>query len=113
LTRHGYVLTDAAEADLRSIIRYTRTQWGDVQMHRYITALERGMACLASRQGAFRDLRAIYPELRMAHCEHHYLFCLMRKDAPALIVAIFHERMDLMTRLTARLVHTESQAHQQ
>jgi plasmid stabilization system protein ParE len=39
----------------------------------------------------------------MARCEHHYIFCLSRDDAPALVVAIFHERMDLMVRLTDRL----------
>nr|WP_246698175.1 hypothetical protein [Rhizobium sp. BK275] len=31
------------------------------------------------------------------------VFCLLREDAPALIVAILHERMDLMTRLAGRL----------
>ena len=36
-------------------------------------------------------------------CEHHYVFCLPRETAPALIVAIFHERMDLMARLADRL----------
>ncbi|WP_240002209.1 hypothetical protein [Photorhabdus sp. S14-60] len=44
-----------------------------------------------------------FPALRMARCEHHYVFCLPRKDAPALIVAIFHERMDLLARLADRL----------
>jgi len=39
----------------------------------------------------------------MAHFEHHYVFCLPREDGPALVVAIFHERMDLMTRLADRL----------
>ena len=39
----------------------------------------------------------------MIKCEHHYIFCLPRKDAPALVVAIFHEKMDLMARLTDRL----------
>ncbi|ECP5445232.1 type II toxin-antitoxin system RelE/ParE family toxin, partial [Salmonella enterica] len=42
-------------------------------------------------------------ELRMIHCEHHYVFCLPRGSAPALVVAIFHERMDLMARLSERL----------
>jgi plasmid stabilization system protein ParE len=46
--------------------------------------------------GLFRELDALYPGLRMTRCEHHYIFCLPRKNAPALIVAIFHERMDLM-----------------
>lgn len=48
-------------------------------------------------------MSALYPALRMARCEHHYVFCLPRENAPALIVAIFHERMDLMTRLADRL----------
>ncbi|MFT0546140.1 type II toxin-antitoxin system RelE/ParE family toxin [Allopusillimonas ginsengisoli] len=98
-----YILTAAAEADMRGIIRYTRKQWGDVQVRRYITELERGIARLAARQGAFRDMSALYPALLMAHCEHHYVFCLPREHAPALIVAILHERMDLMARLADRL----------
>jgi toxin ParE1/3/4 len=45
----------------------------------------------------------LYPTLRMAHCEHHYVFCLPRDNEPALVVGIFHERMDLMTKLSERL----------
>ncbi|OUC54434.1 plasmid stabilization protein ParE [Sphingobium sp. GW456-12-10-14-TSB1] len=100
---NGYVLTDEAEADLRSIIRYTRKQWGEAQVRRYIAKLQAGIANLAASKGAFKDMSAIYPALRMSHCEHHYLFCLPREGAPALIIAIFHERMDLMTRLGGRL----------
>lgn len=99
----SYVLTDAAEADLRGIIRYTRKEWGNAQVRPYIAKLEQGIARLVSRQGSFKDMSALYPALLMAHCEHHYIFCLPRENSPALIVAIFHERMDLMTRLTDRL----------
>lgn len=98
-----YILTAAAEADLREIIRYTRKQWGDVQVRRYVAKLEQGTARLATGQGLFKDMSAFYPTLRMAHCEHHYVFCLPRKNALALIVAIFHERMDLIARLADRL----------
>lgn len=98
-----YILTAAAEGDMRGIIRYTRKQWGDAQVRHYIAKLEQAIARLAARQGAFKDMSALYPALRMARCEHHYVFCLPREDAPALIVAIFHERMDLMTRLANRL----------
>lgn len=38
---HGYVLTDAAEADLRGIIHYTSTRWGQAQVRRYIADLSR------------------------------------------------------------------------
>ena len=61
------------------------------------------MSRLVARQGVYQDMSDLYPELCMAHCEHHYLFCLPREKAPALIVAIFHERMDLMARVVERL----------
>lgn len=99
----GYVLTEAAESDLRAIVRYTRKQWGNAQVRQYIAKLEQGMASLAGGQGVFKDMSDLFPDLRMGWCEHHYIFCLPREGAPALIVAIFHERMDLMTRLDDRL----------
>lgn len=99
----AYVLTDAAEADLREIIRYTRKEWGDAQLRRYMAKLEQGIDHLVAGEGTFKDMSALYPALRMARCEHHYVFCLPRENAPALIVAIFHERMDLVTRLADRL----------
>lgn len=103
MTRHNYRLTDAAVADMRGIVRYTRKQWGDQQVRGYITKLEQCIVRIASGQGTFKEMSALYPTLRMAHCQHHYVFYLPREDAPALIVAIFHERMDLMARLADRL----------
>ena len=98
-----YVLTAATEADVRSIIRYTRQLWGEAQVRTYIDKLEQGIAHLSAGQGAFKDMGLLYPGLRMAHCEHHYIFCLPREHAPSLIVAILHERMNLMARLADRL----------
>ena len=103
MSRPTYLLTAAAEADLRGIVRYTRKEWGAAQVRRYVATLEQGIARLVAGQGAFKDMSAIYPTLRMAHCEHHYVFCLPREDAPALVVAILHERTDLMARLADRL----------
>lgn len=98
----NYVLTDDAEADLRAIVRYTRKEWGAAQVRLYIAKLKAGIARVAGGQGAFKELGTLYPALRVARCEHHYVFCLPRDDEPALIVAIFHERMDLMARLADR-----------
>lgn len=61
------------------------------------------MARLAAAQGHFRVLAEIHPQLRVARFEHHFLFCLHRSDAPALVIAILHEQMDLIVRLTDRL----------
>jgi len=70
----AYILTQAAEDDLRSIIRYTREQWGEVQLRKYITVLEQGIANLASGCGIFKDMSVLYPQLTMARCGHHYVF---------------------------------------
>jgi toxin ParE1/3/4 len=100
---NDYVLTEAAEADLRDIIRYTRNEWGDAKTRSYVARLTRGIERIAAGQGASGDMAALYPGLRMVRCDHHYVFCLPRDDAPALVVAILHERMDLMARLADRL----------
>lgn len=99
----NYLLADAAEADLRAIIRYTRTQWGPDQTRSYMAKLHAGITRIAVGHGSFKTLDALYPALRVAHCGHHYVFCLPRSNAPALILAILHERMDIITHVAARL----------
>ena len=94
----SYVLTAAAESDLRDNVRYTRKQWGNAQVRHYIAKLEQGIASLADGKCVFKDMSALFPSLRMERYEHHYVFCLPREGEPALVVAIFHESMDLMTR---------------
>lgn len=103
MSNANYQLTYAAEMDLREVIRYSRKQWGAAQMSAYIERLEVGIKRLALGQGGYKTLDDVYLGLRVAHCEHHYLFLLSREKAPALVIAIFHERMDLMARLRARL----------
>ena len=98
-----YVLTVDAEADLREIVRYTRRKWGDAQTRTYADKLARGIELLVGGDQAFKDMTDLSPGLRMSRCEHQHIFCLLREDAPALVVAILHERMDLMVRLAARL----------
>ena len=99
----AYVLTTAAEADLREVVRYTRGQWGEAQARRYVGKLRACTEALATGEGAHRNMEDLHPDLRMVHCEHHFIFCLPRPDGPALIVAILHERMDLLTRIAGRL----------
>ena len=98
-----YVLTAAAETDLRGIIRYTRVQWGDDQARVYASKLAVGFERLASGGGGVKDVGDLFPDLRMLRCEHHYIFGVLRADKPALIVAIFHERMDVIARVAHRL----------
>lgn len=66
-----YILTSAAEADLRQIVRYTQQQFGDAQVRTYIGKLEHGLSRLATGQGQFKELSELDPPLRVARCEHH------------------------------------------
>lgn len=99
----SYVLTLAAETDLREIIRYTRREWGAAQARLYAGRLQRCVEALAARESRGRDASALHPGLQMARCEHHFVFWVFRPDAPALVVAILHERMDLVARIAGRV----------
>ena len=67
----SYVLTSAAEADLRDVVRYTRRQWGSAQARRYVGELQRCIEALAAGEGRHRLMADLHPGLRMRHCEHH------------------------------------------
>jgi toxin ParE1/3/4 len=99
----AYVLTSGAEEDLRGIIGYTVDQWGAEQCRTYVAALEEKATALALGQGVFKDMSSLLPGLRVGTSGKHYIFCMPRDDEPAIILAILHERMDILTHLTSRL----------
>ena len=51
-------------------------------------------------------IHAVFPSatLKVCHCEHHYVFyiCLPGDNQPV-IIAVLHERMDMLVRLKTRL----------
>jgi len=99
----SYVLTKGAEADLRDITHYTVAQWGTEQCLTYIAALEEAAENIARGQGVFKDMSSLIPGLRVATSGKHYIFCVPQSGAPAFILAILHERMDVLARLKSRL----------
>ena len=99
----SYVLTQSAVADMREITRYSLKQWGEDQTRIYIAKLEQCAQAVVNGSAHYKNMDEFHPELRMLHCGHHYIFCLPRQAALALVVAILHERMDIMTRLRLRL----------
>ncbi|NEP62291.1 MAG: type II toxin-antitoxin system RelE/ParE family toxin [Symploca sp. SIO2G7] len=98
-----YELSSAAEKDLRDIVQYTAERWGTAQVRKYTQTLEQCAAKLAAGQGYYKLVSDLYPNMRVIHCQHHYIFGVMRENAPMLIVAILHERMDIITQLENRL----------
>jgi toxin ParE1/3/4 len=98
-----YILTKSAEADLRDITLYSLAQWGTEQCRAYIAALENKAEAVARGQGIFKDMSSLMPGLRVATSGKHYIFCMPQTGGPSIILAILHERMDILARLKSRL----------
>ena len=99
----NYDLTEAAEADLKSIADYTISRWGSKQAVRYGAILDSHFEAIGDGKARTRIFLLHRPELRASRVDHHYVFHLEREKHCPLILAVFHESMDLMTRLRARL----------
>ena len=99
----NYELAEAAEADLKSIAFYTSSKWGAKQAARYGTVLDAHFEAIGNGEARTRIFLKHRPELRVSRVEHHYVFHLDREKQCPLILAVFHEKMDLMTRLRTRM----------
>jgi plasmid stabilization system protein ParE len=98
-----YILSKGSAADLLDITRYTVSNWGEAQCRTYIADLEMTAEAVARGKGVFKDMGSLLPGLRMAACGKHYIFCMPQAGAASVILAVLHERMDLMVRLKSRL----------
>ena len=99
----SHELSDDAEIDLSEITEYTYKNHGATQTLKYIDNLEECAANLSTGHVHHKELSDIHPQLRIKHCQHHYIFGVMRKSRPMLVVAILHERMKLIERVKKRL----------
>lgn len=99
----GFELARSAESDIRSIALYTLNKWGANQAARYAANLDAHFEAIGNGKARSRIFLTHRPELRVSRVEHHYAFHLVRKKKCPLILAVFHENMDLMTRLRERL----------
>ena len=98
-----YEITSPAEEDLKEIARYTLTQWGKKQSLHYAGLLEKCFQDIAKRTAHSRSFSERYPQIRVSRCEHHYIFYIHPKKKPPCIIAVLHERMDMLTWLKNRL----------
>lgn len=98
-----YVLTQLAAKDLKDIARYTLTQWGKKQSLEYANLLDKRFQEIADKTAVSRSFSNLYPQIRVTHCEHHYIFYVHDEGERPCILAVLHERMDLVSRLRDRL----------
>jgi len=98
----GYRLTSEAASDIKDILDYTLDRWGADQAEKYVRQLEQCLHDLVSGSRSGKGASDEMPEVRVVHCEHHYIFYITQ-DSMLAVVAILHEAMDLVSRLRERL----------
>jgi len=91
----GFVLTNAAKADLKAIGRYTQDTWGVEQRNRYLALLDRSFHDLAANPLMGRDCGYIRPGYRKYRSGKHLVFYRQGEADQIEIVRILHERMDV------------------
>ena len=99
----SYQLLSSAESDLEEILEYTLDRHGANQMLKYTDQLVSCFEEISKRKGLYKRLKSRGVEIRSLHCQKHYIFAMEQRDGPVLILAIFHERMNLIERVKDRL----------
>ena len=99
----SYVYAREAQAELREILRYSAQQWGAARTRAYARQIDDAATDLALGQGVFKDWGEVLPGLRVKAAGSHFVFCVVRPGKPALVLAVLHQRVDLMARLKDRL----------
>lgn len=96
--------TTEAIKDLYDIARYTAETWGHGQALSYAELLNEKFKNIAKRLIFSKLAFSKYPNVRVCRCEHHYIFFMHpQKSKKPVILAVLHERMNLLERLKERL----------
>ncbi|MDH5609844.1 MAG: type II toxin-antitoxin system RelE/ParE family toxin [Cyclobacteriaceae bacterium] len=94
-----YERSQEAMLDWQEIVEYTFDQYGVEQTLNYTNKLLGCIESMAKGSGYFKEIEVKGRTVRVKHCQKHYIFGWVRADKPLLVIALFHEHMDLMSRL--------------
>lgn len=90
--------------DLSDIASYTAEKWGHEQALHYAELLNEKFNKIAKGRIFSKIAFPTYQNLRVCRCEHHYIFFMHpQKSSKPIILAVLHERMNLLERLKERL----------
>lgn len=97
-----YWMTPTAGEHYRKAVSDTKDKWGIVQAEKYRIALKRGFQYIAEKHQSFnsshRQGLAEGTEFSLHLVEHRYVV-FQKYDDGVIIAGIFHESMDIPTRL--------------
>lgn len=89
-------LSQQAKEDLRDILSYTLTTWGESQLAKYRVSINDALQVILYNPAAGRP--SVKPTLKVFAVEHHRIFYRTIDDT-VYVVRILHERMDTFRHL--------------
>ncbi|MCF6328730.1 MAG: type II toxin-antitoxin system RelE/ParE family toxin [Henriciella sp.] len=95
----GFMVSKAANADIRSIARYTQGTWGRDQRRRYLDGLNEKFEVLAVMPEMAAERRDFHPPVRIHHYEKHLIIYVIT-DNGILIVRVLHQSQDVPAQLS-------------
>ena len=84
-------LSQQAKEDLRDILAYTLTTWGESQLAKYRASINDALHIILHHHSAGRP--SVKPTLKVLAAGHHRIF-YRAIDGTIYVVRILHERMD-------------------
>ena len=87
-----YVVSKAAQSDLRGIVRYTVDKWDAGQARRYLARLEAAFELLAQNPGLGRPCDFISDGLHRHEVDKHVIF-YRETNTGVRIIRVLHMRM--------------------
>ena len=100
----NFELSHLADGDIAGIILYTIEKWDADQAIRYVGFLDAHFEAIGNGEARTKVILGHREDLRVSRCQKHVIFHLERAGGRPLILAVFHESMELMERLKERLL---------
>ncbi len=98
-----FELSFLADEDLEKIVTYTVQKWDVEQAIRYVGFLDRHFEAIGQGEVQTKKVIPHRSDLLVSRCQKHVIFHHVREEECPLILAVFHERMNLLARLAERL----------
>lgn len=98
-----YTLSSAAQDDWYNILEYTYDRFGEEQVRIYTAKLNDCLHDLANDNGLWKEIAIDESVVRVKNCHRHILFAKVTASNTVTVIAILHERMDIVNRLKDRM----------
>ena len=99
----SYTFTRSAQNDLRDIAKYTSKQWGKDQALKYAGDLDQCFEAIAKGHVIEKAVSENVPDIFYQRMQKHIIFYQKGANNDVVILALLHEKMDMINRLLERL----------